>query len=79
MTRDARNIDSRLTEIIGELLEAGIPLEMANEQFEQKYIATALLRCRRNKTRAALLLGVHRNTLHNKLRLTMLVEKRYRR
>lgn len=61
-------IDDRLQVIIGELLDGGITLEQAVVQFEQKYIMTALRNARGNVTRSSRLLGVHRNTIHNRLR-----------
>lgn len=54
---------------IVEMLRGEIPLSMAVEQFEARYIKAALNRRRYNVTKTARLLGVHRNTLHNKLRL----------
>lgn len=74
-------IEVRLNGIIDELLTAGITLEQATVVFEEKMISRALDRTKRvtarrrggraawpNVTQAAKLLGVHRNTLHNKLR-----------
>ncbi|HUP65697.1 MAG TPA: helix-turn-helix domain-containing protein [Thermoanaerobaculia bacterium] len=62
------SIDDRLTQIIRELISSGITLEQAVEAFEAKYIGVAMLENRGNVTRASQLLGVHRNTIHNKLR-----------
>lgn len=61
-------IDDRLNEIICELIDSGITLEQAVEAFESKYIVAAMDANRGNVTRASKALGVHRNTLHNKLR-----------
>lgn len=61
-------IDDRLNQIIHELISNGITLEQAVEAFEAKYIVAAMTENRGNITRASLVLGVHRNTLHNKLR-----------
>jgi DNA-binding NtrC family response regulator len=61
-------IDSRLGRIIEELIANGITLEQGAESFERKYVATAMERCRGNVTQASKAIGVHRNTLHNKLR-----------
>lgn len=63
-----KTIDERLTTIIEELIQNGITFEQATEAFEKKFIRTGIVRSRGNITRAALLLGVHRNTLHNRLR-----------
>ena len=61
-------IDDRLNQIIRELIGNGITLDQAVEAFEGKYIVAAMTANRGNVTRASRALGVHRNTLHNKLR-----------
>jgi DNA-binding NtrC family response regulator len=62
------NISERLEVIARELISAGITLEQANEAFDQKMVDTAISVSRGNVTLASKKLGVHRNTLHNKLR-----------
>ncbi len=62
------SIDDRLNQIISELIGNGITLEQAVEAFEGKYIVAAMSASRGNVTQASKALGVHRNTLHNKLR-----------
>jgi hypothetical protein len=62
------SIEDRLNQIIRELIDSGITLEQAVEAFESKYIAAAMDANRGNVTKASRALGVHRNTLHNKLR-----------
>jgi hypothetical protein len=62
------SIDDRLNQIIRELIANGITLEQAVEAFEGKYIVAAMSANRNNVTQASRALGVHRNTLHNKLR-----------
>ena len=62
------SIDDRLNAIIRELIGSGITLEQAVEAFEGKYIVAAMTASRGNVTQASRKLGVHRNTLHNKLR-----------
>ena len=62
------SIDDRLNAIIRELIGNGITLEQAVEAFEGKYIVAAMTASRGNVTQASNKLGVHRNTLHNKLR-----------
>jgi transposase-like protein len=62
------SIDDRLNQIICELIGNGITLEQAVEAFEGKYIVAAMSANRNNVTQASRALGVHRNTLHNKLR-----------
>jgi transposase-like protein len=62
------SIDDRLNAIIRELIGNGITLAQAVEAFEGKYIVAAMTVSRGNVTQASKKLGVHRNTLHNKLR-----------
>jgi transposase-like protein len=62
------SIDDQLNQIIRELIGSGITLEQAVEAFEGKYIVAAMSETRGNVTAASKALGVHRNTLHNKLR-----------
>ncbi|MCU1348434.1 MAG: Bacterial regulatory protein, Fis family [Acidobacteria bacterium] len=62
------SIDDRLNAIIRELIGNGITLQQAVEAFEGKYIVAAMTVSRGNVTAASKKLGVHRNTLHNKLR-----------
>jgi two-component system response regulator AtoC len=52
---------ARLTE------DTGLPLKDACEQFERQYVLRVLDRVHWNVTRAARLLGVHRNTIAQKL------------
>lgn len=62
------SIDDRLNGIIRELIGSNITLEQAVEAFEGKYIVAAMSASRGNVTQASKSLGVHRATLHNKLR-----------
>lgn len=62
------SIDDRLNTIIRELIGNGITLAQAVEAFEGKYIVAAMTASKGNFTTASRKLGVHRNTLHNKLR-----------
>ena len=62
------SIEDRLNQIIRELIGNGITLEQAVQAFEGKYIVAAMAANRGNVTRASRALGVHRNTLHNKIR-----------
>lgn len=62
----AATIDERLRAIDAELLGSGITLRQAMSVFEARYIAGAMQICG-NVTQASRRLGVHRNTLHNKL------------
>ena len=63
------NLDSQLQQIIDELLSHGISLDLAKKEFEKKYIVGAVKRSSGNLGRAASSLGIHRNTLRNKVGL----------
>ena len=60
----------RLLTLVGELVDSGITLAQAMEQFEAKFIEVAMDRAQGNITNTSRKLGIHRNTLHNKLRDT---------
>lgn len=68
MSEPQMTIDDRLTEIVQELVSSGITLEQAVAAFETKYITIAMDSTDGNVTQASKVLGIHRNTLHNKLR-----------
>ncbi len=61
------NLDGQLQQIIDELLAHGISLDLAKKEFEKKYIVGAVKRSSGNLGRAAHSLGIHRNTLRNKV------------
>jgi DNA-binding NtrC family response regulator len=61
------NLDGQLQQIIDELLAHGISLDLAKKEFEKKYIVGAVKRSSGNLGRAASSLGIHRNTLRNKV------------
>jgi DNA-binding NtrC family response regulator len=61
------NLDGQLQQIIDELLAHGISLDLATKEFEKKYIVGAVKRSSGNLGRAAHSLGIHRNTLRNKV------------
>jgi DNA-binding NtrC family response regulator len=63
------NLDSQLQQVIDELLSHGISLDLAKKEFEKKYIVGAVKRSSGNLGRAASSLGIHRNTLRNKVGL----------
>jgi hypothetical protein len=66
--RESPSIDDRLNRIIHELIGNGITLAQAAEAFEGKYIVAAMNASHGNVTQASRRLGVHRSSLHNKLR-----------
>ncbi|HPR63603.1 MAG TPA: helix-turn-helix domain-containing protein [Thermoanaerobaculia bacterium] len=63
-------LDGKLRTLIRQLVHDGIPLKQACQEFEIKYIQEALKLNDGNLSRAAKALGVHRNTLYNRLKGT---------
>lgn len=64
---ERRNLKDGLTLIIDELVEQGITLEQARNEFEKQFIVASIRSNRGNLCRSARSLGVHRNTLRNKV------------
>ena len=62
-----RALNDRLRDLVAELVEQGLTLEHARQEFEKQFIAISLERHEGNLGRTARFLGVHRNTLRNKL------------
>lgn len=57
----------QLESLIGSMVERGILLEEAVTEFEKKFIKRVLERSNGNQSRAAKVLGIHRNTLSRKV------------
>ena len=62
-----QNLNGRLVLIVDELVRRGVTLEQARREFERQFIVASLKSNRGNFCRSARSLGVHRNTLRNKL------------
>jgi DNA-binding NtrC family response regulator len=58
---------NRLETIITEMLDMGIRLPLAKKDFEKAYLRLALERNEGHRLATARSLGIHRNTLKNKL------------
>lgn len=58
---------ARLQRLVCELMDSGIRLEQAVREFERQYIEAALAKNRGNRSVAARVLGIHRNTLAHKI------------
>ena len=56
-----------LESLVAEMVERRIYLDEALNEFEKKFIQSALTKTDGNQTKAAQLLGVHRNTLNRKI------------
>ena len=57
----------KLESLVSEMIERRIYLDEALNEFEKRFIQTALAQTRGNQTKAAQVLGVHRNTLNRKI------------
>lgn len=62
-----QNLNGRLFQIVDELVSRGLTLEQARREFEKQFIVASLKSNRGNFCRSAKSLGVHRNTLRNKV------------
>ncbi|HEX9943559.1 MAG TPA: helix-turn-helix domain-containing protein [Thermoanaerobaculia bacterium] len=62
-----QNLNGRLFQIVDELVRRGVTLEQARREFERQFIVASLKCNRGNFCRSARSLGVHRNTLRNKV------------
>ncbi len=59
----------QLESLVAEMIDRGILFGQARGEFEKKFIETALGKTKGNQTRAAEMLGIHRNTLNRKINL----------
>jgi DNA-binding NtrC family response regulator len=71
-------LKDQLEALVGQMVERGIQFDEAINEFEKKFIKRVLDRSRGNQSRAARLLGIHRNTLSRKIDLYKL-DSRHRR
>lgn len=62
-----QNLNGRLSQIVDELVTQGVTLEQARQEFERQFIVASLRSNDWNFCRSARSLGVHRNTLRNKV------------
>ena len=61
------NIHGRLLQLVDELVSQGLTLEQARKEFEKQFIVASIRSNDGNLGRSARSLGVHRNTLRNKV------------
>ena len=59
----------QLENLVGQMVDRGILFDEAVNEFEKKFIKRVLDRSHGNQSRAARLLGIHRNTLSRKIEL----------
>ena len=57
----------KLESLVAEMVDRRIYLDEAMSEFEKRFIQNALAKTGGNQTKAALVLGVHRNTLNRKI------------
>ena len=57
----------KLESLVAEMVDRRILLQEALGEFEKKFIQSALMKTGGNQTKAARVLGVHRNTLNRKI------------
>ena len=57
----------QLVALVNEMVERGILFDQARDEFDREFIQTALGKTKGNQTRAAQVLGIHRNTLNRKI------------
>ena len=68
----------QLESLVGQMVDRGILFDEAVNEFEKKFIKRVLDRSNGNQSRAARLLGIHRNTLSRKIELYK-IDSRQRR
>ncbi len=72
-----KNLNGHLSRIVGELVRRGVSLDQARREFEKQFIVAALRTNEGNLSRSAQSLGVHRNTLRNKVSHLGIVARDY--
>jgi len=60
-------VREQLEKLIAEMVDKGILYMDARREFEKRFIVRVLARCDGNLSRAAEILGMHRNTLSRKM------------
>jgi DNA-binding protein Fis len=71
-------VKDELESLVGTMVERGIMFEDAVNEFEKKFIKRVLDRSNGNQSRAARLLGIHRNTLSRKIGIYKLEHRPHR-
>jgi len=72
-------VKDQLETLVGLMVERGIQFDEAINEFEKKFIKRVLDRSRGNQSRAARMLGIHRNTLSRKIIIYKLDNRQHRR
>lgn len=61
------NLNGRMAELVDVLVTRGVTLEQARREFERQFIVSSLRHHDGNLGQSARSLGIHRNTLRNKV------------
>jgi DNA-binding protein Fis len=72
-------VKDQLEGLISQMVERGILFDEAVGDFEKKFIKRVLDRTSGNQSKAALVLGIHRNTLSRKIGVYKLDSNGHRR
>ncbi len=62
-----KNLNGRLCKLVDELVSQGLTLEQARREFEKQFILSAMRAHSGSVSKSAAAIGVHRNTLRNKV------------
>lgn len=62
-----KTLNGRLCKLVDDLVDQGLTLDQARREFEKQFIVSALRSNEGNVSRSASAIGVHRNTLRNKV------------
>jgi len=65
---EALNLHQKMENLIQEMVEKDLHLKDAQEEFEKIYIEMTSKKCQGNRTKMAKALGIHRNTLHHRIK-----------
>ena len=68
----------QLEGLVNQMVERGILFDEAVGEFEKRFIKHVLERSEGNQSRAAQILGIHRNTLSRKIEEYKLAERNHR-
>ena len=60
-------VKDQLENLVGQMVDRGILFDEAVNDFDKKFIKRVLYRSHGNQSRAADILGIHRNTLSRKI------------
>jgi Fis family transcriptional regulator len=73
-----RAVKDQLEGLVSQMVERGILFDEAVGEFEKRFIKRVLDRAEGNQSRAAQILGIHRNTLSRKLDVYKLDHRNHR-